>query len=57
MNFHERRWRLQGEKLELSQVEALETIFKRVQLVNINIENCQLNEEAASALFDKALKN
>ena len=47
--------RLKGEKLDLPQVEALETIFKRVQLININLEKCQLTEEATAALFDMFL--
>ncbi|XP_065662267.1 uncharacterized protein LOC100213531 isoform X3 [Hydra vulgaris] len=43
---------LRGSRLDNKSCEALETIFKRVQYENLDIENCSLEEEGASALIE-----
>ncbi|XP_055847331.1 serine-rich adhesin for platelets isoform X2 [Episyrphus balteatus] len=43
---------LKNTKLMPADCEALEEIFKRVQYKSIDVSSCELNEAAASALFD-----
>ncbi|CAJ0929354.1 unnamed protein product [Ranitomeya imitator] len=43
---------LKGEKLDHKACEALEEIFKRVQFKMVDLEQTNLDEDGASALFD-----
>uniref|UniRef100_A0A4W4HAM2 Protein phosphatase 1 regulatory subunit 37 n=1 Tax=Electrophorus electricus TaxID=8005 RepID=A0A4W4HAM2_ELEEL len=43
---------LKGEKLDYKACESLEEIFKRVQFKVVNLEQTNLDEDGASALFD-----
>ncbi|XP_065276752.1 protein phosphatase 1 regulatory subunit 37 [Emys orbicularis] len=43
---------LKGEKLDYKACEALEEIFKRVQFKIVDLEQTNLDEDGASALFD-----
>ncbi|KAM9326913.1 protein phosphatase 1 regulatory subunit 37 [Gastrophryne carolinensis] len=43
---------LKGEKLDYKACEALEEIFKRVQFKMVDLEQTNLDEDGASALFD-----
>ncbi|XP_074873870.1 protein phosphatase 1 regulatory subunit 37 [Carettochelys insculpta] len=43
---------LKGEKLDYKACEALEEIFKRVQFKLVDLEQTNLDEDGASALFD-----
>ncbi|XP_062861334.1 protein phosphatase 1 regulatory subunit 37 isoform X2 [Trichomycterus rosablanca] len=43
---------LKGEKLDYKTCESLEEIFKRVQFKMVNLEQTNLDEDGASALFD-----
>nr|XP_039248919.1 protein phosphatase 1 regulatory subunit 37-like isoform X2 [Styela clava] len=43
---------LKGEKLEMRVVETLESIFKRVQFITIDLEATNLDEDAGASLFD-----
>ncbi|XP_029427487.1 protein phosphatase 1 regulatory subunit 37 isoform X2 [Rhinatrema bivittatum] len=43
---------LKGEKLDYKACEALEEIFKRVQFKIVDVEQTNLDEDGASALFD-----
>ncbi|KAG5837423.1 hypothetical protein ANANG_G00239090 [Anguilla anguilla] len=43
---------LKGEKLDYKACEALEEIFKRVQFKVVDLEQTNLDEDGASALFD-----
>ncbi|UYV63400.1 PPP1R37 [Cordylochernes scorpioides] len=41
-----------GVKMDAAQCEPLEEIFKRLQFFKLDLETCQMDDEAASALFD-----
>nr|XP_006817053.1 PREDICTED: protein phosphatase 1 regulatory subunit 37-like [Saccoglossus kowalevskii] len=44
--------RLDGERLDIRHCETLEDVFKRVQFKVIDLENANLEDESAIALFD-----
>lgn len=43
---------LRGTRLDLKSCEALESIFRRIQFENLDLENCSLEEDGATSILE-----
>ncbi|XP_071963563.1 uncharacterized protein [Antedon mediterranea] len=43
---------LKGEKMDMKTIEAMESVFSRIQFHTVDLELCNLDDESSTALFD-----